>query len=61
MRGRTDGLAKQLYQMEDVSALMLGLADSYQSNAMMQKIQDSICGEDATAYIGQAIQAFYKV
>ena len=57
--GEYDFVAKQLYQMEDVSVLMQELAASYQTNEMMQKVQDSIYGEGTTAYIGQAIQAFY--
>ena len=57
--GEYDFVAKQLYQMEDVTALMLELAASYQTNEMIQKVQDSIYGDGTTAYIGQAIQAFY--
>lgn len=57
--GEYDFVAKQLYRMEDVTALMLELADSYQTNETMQKVQDSIYGDGTTAYIGQAIQAFY--
>ncbi|MDE6219683.1 MAG: hypothetical protein K2G51_04500 [Lachnospiraceae bacterium] len=53
-------MAKQLYQMDDVTALMLELAASYQTNETMQKVQDSIYGDGVTAYIGQAIQAFYS-
>ena len=57
--GEYDFVAKQLYQMDDVSALMKELAAAYQTNETMQKVQDSIFGDGATAYIGQAIQAFY--
>lgn len=57
--GEYDFVAKQLYQMDDVSALMKELAAAYQTNETMQKVQDSIYGDGATAYIGQAIQAFY--
>lgn len=57
--GEYDFVAKQLYQMEDVSVLMQELAASYQTNETMQKVQDSIYGEGTTAYTGQAIQAFY--
>jgi len=57
--GEYDFVAKQLYQMEDVTTLMLELAASYQTNEMMQKVQDSIYGDGTTMYIGQAIQAFY--
>ena len=57
--GEYDFVAKQLYQMEDVTALMLELAQGYQTNEMIQKVQDSLYGDGTTAYIGQAIQAFY--
>lgn len=57
--GEYDFVAKQLYQMEDVTALMLELARGYQTNEMIQKVQDSLYGDGTTAYIGQAIQAFY--
>ncbi len=57
--GEYDFVAKQLYQMDDVAALMREIAASYQTNETMQKVQDSIYGEGTTAYIGQAIQAFY--
>ena len=57
--GEYDFVAKQLYQMEDVTALMLELAQGYQTNEMIQKVQDSLYGDGTTAYIRQAIQAFY--
>ena len=38
--GEYDFVAKQLYQMEDVTALMLELAQGYQTNEMIQKVQD---------------------
>lgn len=57
--GEYDFVAKQLYQMENVTALMLELAQGYQTNEMIQKVQDSLYGDGTTAYIGQAIQAFY--
>lgn len=58
--GEYDFVAKQLYQMEDVSKLMLDLAASYQTNQEIQKVQDSVYGEGTTAFIGQAIEAFYR-
>lgn len=57
--GEYDFVAKQLYQMEDVTALMLELAQGYQTNEMIQKVQDSLYGDGTTAYTGRAIQAFY--
>lgn len=57
--GEYDYVAKLLYQMEDVTKLMLELAEAYETNEMMQKVQDSIYGEGATRFTGQAIKAFY--
>ena len=58
--GEYDFVAKQMYQMEDVSKLMLELASTYQTNETMQKYQDSIYGEGTTLFIGQAIENFYR-
>lgn len=57
--GEYDFVAKQMYQMEDVSKFMLELASAYQTNETMQKYQDSIYGEGVTLFIGQAIENFY--
>lgn len=35
------------------------IASYYQTDETIQKAQDSIYGEGATLYIGQAIEAFY--
>ncbi|MFG6320381.1 MAG: MerR family transcriptional regulator [Lachnospiraceae bacterium] len=57
--GEYDYVAKLLYQMEDVTKLMLELAEAYETNEMMQRVQDSIYGEGTTRFIGQAVKAFY--
>ncbi len=57
--GEYDYVAKLLYQMEDVTKLMLELAEAYETNEMMQRVQDSIYGEGTTRFIGQAVRAFY--
>ena len=57
--GEYDFVAKQMYQMEDVSKFMLELASAYQTNETMQKYQDSIYEEGVTLFIGQAIENFY--
>ena len=57
--GEYDYVAKLLYQMEDVTKLMLELAEAYETNEMMQRVQDSIYGEGTTRFTGQAIKAFY--
>ncbi len=58
--GEYDFVSKQLYQMEDVSKLMLDLAKLYQTNQEIQKVQDSIYGENVTEFLGKAIEAFYQ-
>lgn len=57
--GEYDFVSKQLYQMEDVSELMQGIAIAYQNNQEIQKVYDSIYGEGATEFFGRAIAAFY--
>lgn len=58
--GEMDFVSKQLYQMEDVTALMLDMAERYISDTKMQKHLDGVYGEGFTLFIGQALQAFYK-
>lgn len=55
-----DSVSKKLYQMEDVTAFMLSMADKYVSDADMQKRLDAVYGEGSTLFIGQALQTFYK-
>lgn len=58
--GEYDFVSKQLYQMEDVSEMMLEIARLYKSNTEIQKIQDSIYGDGTTEFFGKAIEAFYQ-
>ena len=58
--GEYDFVSRQLYQMDNVSKLMLELAKAYQTNREMQKVQDSIYGEGRTEFFGRAIEAFYS-
>ena len=57
--GEYDFVAKQLYQMKDVRELMLQIAYGYRTNPEVQAGVDSVYGEGAAAYIGEAITAFY--
>jgi len=57
--GEYEFVSKQLYQMEDVSKLLLEVAELYQTKQEVQKIQDSIYGEGTTAFFGKAIETFY--
>lgn len=58
--GEYDFVSKQLYQMDDVSKMLLEVAKLYQTNQEIQKIQDSIYGEGCTEFFGKAIEAFYQ-
>lgn len=58
--GEYDFVSKQLYQMKDVSKLMLELARCYRTDADVQKGIDSVYGEGAAEYLGEAIEAFYS-
>lgn len=58
--GEYDFVSKQLYQMADVRELMLEMAKEYQNNKDIQAGMDSVYGAGSTAYLGEAIEAFYK-
>lgn len=58
--GEYDFVSKQLYQMKDVSKLMLELAQCYKTDAKIKEGMDSAYGEGASLYIGEAIEAFYE-
>ena len=57
--GEYDFVSRQLYQMQDVSQMMLELAEAYRTNRQLQEIQDSIYGAGTTAFFGEAMEAFY--
>lgn len=58
--GEYDFVSKQLYQMKDVTALMLEMAQEYRSNEKMQEAQDAVYGTGFTVYFADALQAFYQ-
>lgn len=58
--GEYDFVSRQLYQMEDVTKMMLELAEAYRTNRQIQEVQDSIFGEGTTVFFGEAIEAFYR-
>ena len=55
-----DVVSKQMYQMEDISALMLELATAYQTKIEIQKMLDTVYGEGVTEFLGKAIAVFYS-
>jgi DNA-binding transcriptional MerR regulator len=58
--GEYDFVAKQLYQIKDPKALLLDIAKGYQESEELAKGIDSVYGEGAAKYIGEAIEAFYN-
>lgn len=58
--GEYDFLYRQLYQMKDVSGMLLELAELYLTNEEIQKAQDTVYGKGTTKFFGEAIQAFYR-
>lgn len=57
--GEMDFVCRQLYQMDDVTKLMLDMAENYITNTKMQENLDAVYGEGSTLFIGQALKAFY--
>lgn len=58
--GEYDFVAKQLYQMEDVTKLMLEIAKVYRSDSEAKAGLDSVYGIGFASYMGEAIEAFYN-
>ena len=53
-------VTKQMFQLPDAASMVLEIADAYCTNKEIQTVQDSIYGEGTTAFIGQAMKAFYQ-
>ena len=60
LMGEYDFVAKQLYQMKDVSKMALELVDLYEKNEQVIAAQDAQYGEGASSYLADAIRAFYQ-
>ena len=58
--GELDFVLKQLYQMKDITGMMLKMADLYKNDRDFQTKNDGIYGAGSTQYIGEAIEVFYK-
>lgn len=58
--GEYDFVAKQLYQMDDVTKLMLEIAKVYRSDSEAKAGVDSVYDTGFTSYMGEAIEAFYN-
>ena len=58
--GEYDFVAKQLYQVKDAGPLLMDIAKEYQKNVELAKGLDSVYGQGAAQYIGEAIEAFYN-
>lgn len=58
--GEYDFVAKQIYQMKNVKALMLDMAAAYREDEKMQKAVDAVYGEGTSRYMGEALEEFYR-
>jgi DNA-binding transcriptional MerR regulator len=58
--GEYEFVSKQLYQMKDVKALLLELANEYKNNVDLIKANDQQYGKGSSLYIGEAIIQFYQ-
>lgn len=58
--GEYDFVSRQLYQMKDVTALMLELADCYQKDENMRRALDVQYGDGSAQFIAEAIREFYR-
>lgn len=56
-----DSLTKEMFQLPDVSEIVMEIAKAYQENEEIKAAQDSIYGKGTTEYMGKAMEAFYKV
>ena len=55
-----DSLTKEMFQLPDVSAIVMEIAKAYQENEEIKAAQDSIYGKGTTEYMGRAMEAFYN-
>ena len=55
-----EAISREMYQMEDVSGLLLELAELYKTNRQAQEATDSIYGKGATEFWGRALETFCK-
>lgn len=55
-----DSLMKLLFQLPDASEMVLEIVGEYQKNGELQKAQDGVYGEGATAYIDLVLETYYK-
>ena len=58
--GEYDSVTKQLFRLPDATEMALEMAAAYRTDAEIRTAQDRVYGEGTTAFIGQAIEAFYK-
>ena len=56
-----DSLTKEMFQLPDVSAIVMEIAKAYQENEEIKAAQVSIYGNGTTEYMGKAMEAFYKI
>jgi len=57
--GEYDYVARQLYQVQDAKPLMMDMAKGYQEGEEVIRGVDSVMGDGASHFMGEAIEAFY--
>lgn len=57
--GEYDFVAKQLYQVDDARPLLMDIAKGYLEDDKLAEAMDSVYGNGAAKYMGEAIKAFY--
>ena len=55
-----DFVSKQLYQMDDLTQMMLEMAQFYLTDRQMQDVTDKVYGEGTSEFFGLAFRAFYS-
>ena len=55
-----DFVSKQLYQMDDLTQMMLEMAQFYLTDRQMQDATDKVYGEGTSEFFGLAFRAFYS-
>ena len=57
--GEYDFVSKQLYQMKDVTELLLEMADAFKKSGPLKESMEEKYGPGAPDYIAEAVKAFY--
>lgn len=59
--GELEFVTKQMFQLKDAGSFMLETAQMYKNDENFQKASDETYGQGTTKFMGEAIEAFYKI